>query len=286
MRPTSSIRSVQDLNQINSVMLASKDIGATRAILSVPSGFIELSLRNRFLRPQSNPQYESFATGNSKVLRLVQARETAQALRTAQKFGPIASVNDWIFKYFNDSLYKGVCSTRRTRQRETASYEHSVAVKVADAVVEKSQGIFEDALKPAAISSHHPLLQLAAPLQTAVMNTFNVLKNDVVFAKLTPDGESSCGRPHGSHRRSDERDDSVEPQARSLSPPDAIPFFRLAQLGIGGDLLSSGGAGPRSLGAVRLQQALLMTPQMRKLGGLQTMKTVSRARNNYSRATR
>jgi hypothetical protein len=261
------------INQINSVMLASKDIGVGRAILSVPSGFAT-ELKEQILKATSNPAYESFATENSKVLRLVQARETAQALRTAKKYGPLASVNDWIFKYFNDSLYKGVFNQSYKAARNSG-YAHSVAVKVADAVVEKSQGIFEDALKPAIISSHHPLLQLAAPLQTAVMNTFNVLKNDVVFAKLSgTEKAATVGRMVATGAATNAM--IALATGKKTSAPDAIPFFRMAQLGIGGIFsplakLAQGKPGQA------VEQALLMTPQMRMAGGLQTMKTVKGA---------
>lgn len=261
------------LNQINSVMLASKDIGIGRAILSVTDGFAT-ELKEQILKATSNPTYESFATENSKVLRLVQARETAQALRTAKKFGPLASVNDWIFKYFNDSLYKGVFNQSYKAARNSG-YAHSVAVKVADAVVEKSQGIFEDALKPAMVSSHHPLLQLAAPLQTAVMNTFNVLKNDVVFAKLTAvEKAATVGRMVATGAATNAM--IALATGKKPSAPDAIPFFRMAQLGIGG-IFSPLAKLAQGQPMQAAEQALLLTPQMRKLGGLQTMKTVKGA---------
>jgi hypothetical protein len=140
----------------------------------------------------------------------------------------------------------------------------------------KSQGIFEDALKPAAISSHHPLLQLAAPLQTAVMNTFNVLKNDVVFAKLTATEKAAAvGRMVATGAVTNAM--IALTTGKKPGPPDAIPFFRLAQLGIGG-IFSPAAKLAQGDWSGAAQQALLMTPQMRKLGGLQTLKTIKGAK--------
>lgn len=218
------------VNQVKSQILSSAYVGGPRAVAGTFSG-IGTQLYEQIVKAILNPEYMSFAARHSKQLKLM-------ALQDVEKLGittgsNVVKVGMKGMNFMNEAMAAGTFNQAYKAARATGR-SHELAVKIADEITARSQGIYEDAFRPIFLNSAGG--KLLTPLSTYVFNALNALNRDVLFSGLSPAEKITVLGQMVATGAVLEGGLFLATGRGSTGPGDFIPMFNMAKYGLTGPL--------------------------------------------------
>lgn len=220
------------VNQVNSAIMNAVYMGPKNAIQSVVGG-MTANMWEQIIKASVNKNYRSFARANSQVVKLFDVEDVRRlglkGVSTAEKVGTA------MMRFTNESMVIGTFN-RAYKLARNAGNNHELAVKIADEIAARSQGVYENMFRPSAISSGSEVGKLIAPLNTYVFNAANVLMKDVAFAALPAEQKLLAIAQIGATGFIMNMATNVVTGKDGVSLADFVPMLRPAMYGFSGPL--------------------------------------------------
>lgn len=230
-------------------------------------------LHDQVMKARVNRNYVSFARRYSKATQLADAIDEEKLLKGLK--GVEEKTSTSALQFMNEAMVAGTFNyTLKAALKEGHAF--ASAVKIADEVAFRANGVYLDVFRPRVISSGSILGKAVAPLSTYVFNAANALSRDVLFSNLSPAQKIGAMGSAIATATAVNAGVGVLTGKHSIDPTDAIPFFSLAKFGISGPLSAAVNLAQGKPGKAAETAFLSTFP---KGGGLQMLKTAKGAWN-------
>lgn len=255
------------INQVNSAVLTSQYLGF-RGGLMAPIEGSAANLADEVAKAALSPEAATIPLHESRVLKLVEIEEKKRLMGNLGK-EPENWFKSGFLRSTNRAMYIGTWR-RAFKAAQAQGLVKDAAVKFADEITARSQGIYEDMYRPLFLTSS--VGRRVAPLSTYVFNAANALAKDWAFASMSPLKKMEVlGHMAGTMAVTGGMTFALTGRSTS-NAADFVPLLRAAQYGLSGVFGLAGAIGKGDPRKSAEAAAMLYFPGGGLLQGIKTTK--------------